>query len=342
MELVTLREAQIIEVARHSWAADLDSPAAVAEALRTELWARQVSTRRALCQRVVELMRPVHQIDLDSVTRILAELERSGDVTGGDHGRLAAAPLRAVDLGGGQYRLFGGPATRRLHQLLGQREVAGAFSRQVTVSEDSEAVFRQRLTATGGVILTPEQWSGLDRTPPADDAWLAGLDDELRYNPGAPLALPEGYDDWRCYVPDSGEAEQQLRWKKPPPDNTGRLWRARHERGFRMHVWTTGNSPLQGGHLRLNQDQASRTAFALDRVAGCPLAMEGKDNEAFVEMSVSAFVPIAEYRFLLTLGERLEATGIPRYRVPKNVWPQVVSMLEIRLGIVVQVERETT
>jgi len=54
-------------------------------------------------------------------------------------------------------------------------------------------------------------------------------------------------------------------------------------------------------------------------------------------MSVGAFVPIAEYRFLLTLGERLEATDIPRYRVPKNVWPQVVSMLETRLGIVVQV-----
>ena len=27
MELVTLREAQIVEVARQSWAADLDSPA---------------------------------------------------------------------------------------------------------------------------------------------------------------------------------------------------------------------------------------------------------------------------------------------------------------------------
>jgi hypothetical protein len=56
-----------------------------------------------------------------------------------------------------------------------------------------------------------------------------------------------------------------------------------------------------------------------------------------MELSTRAFVPTAEYRFLLTLGERIEAAGIPRYRVPKHVWPQVVSMLETRLGIVVQV-----
>src|SRR2546422_200367 len=58
MHLVTLREAQILDVARHSWAGDVDSPATVAEALRAELWARQVSTRRALCQRVIGLMQP--------------------------------------------------------------------------------------------------------------------------------------------------------------------------------------------------------------------------------------------------------------------------------------------
>jgi hypothetical protein len=337
MELVTLRETQIVEVARQSWAADPDSQTAVAEALRAELWARRVSTRRALCQRVVYLMQPVRRLDLDSVILILAELERSGDVTVGDSGRLAAAPLRAVDLGGGRYRLFGGPATTQLQQLLGQKAIADAFSRQVTLSEDSATVFRQRLAAIGGVIITPEQWSGLDRTPPADEAWLAGLDDELRHNPGAPAALQGGYDDWRCYVPDCGEAEPRLRWKKSPSDVPGCLWRARHARGFRIHVWTSGDNPLQGTHLRLSQDQAARTAFALDRAAGCSVVMEGKDDGAFLELSVRAFLPIAEYRFLLTLCERIEVTGIPRYRVPQHVWPQVVSTLETRLGVVVTV-----
>jgi hypothetical protein len=75
----------------------------------------------------------------------------------------------------------------------------------------------------------------------------------------------------------------------------------------------------------------------LDRAAGCPVVIEGKGEEPFMDLSVRAFVPIAEYRFLLTLGERIEATGIPRYRVPQHVWPQVVSMLETRLGVVVTV-----
>jgi hypothetical protein len=62
--------------------------------------------------------------------------------------------------------------------------------------------------------------------------------------------------------------------------------------------------------------------------------MEGKDDGAFIELSMGAFVPIAEYRFLLTLGERIEDAEVPGYRVPKDAWPQVVSMVETRLGVV--------
>lgn len=53
MDMLVLEEVQVLDVARQSWTADFDSPSAVTEVLRAELWARQVTTRRSLCQRLV-------------------------------------------------------------------------------------------------------------------------------------------------------------------------------------------------------------------------------------------------------------------------------------------------
>jgi hypothetical protein len=52
-----------------------------------------------------------------------------------------------------------------------------------------------------------------------------------------------------------------------------------------------------------------------------------------VELEVDAFLPRAEYRYLTTLGRRVEADGPQRYLVPIADWDEAATTLQERLGL---------
>jgi hypothetical protein len=52
-----------------------------------------------------------------------------------------------------------------------------------------------------------------------------------------------------------------------------------------------------------------------------------------VEIEVDAFLPLAEYRYLTTTGERCEGKGPVRYRVPTDIWSEVAATIRDRLGV---------
>jgi hypothetical protein len=337
MQLSTLRKEQIHGAANASWGPDLTGDRAIAEALRAELWARRTVTRRPLCVRVAELMGPLRDVDIETVRRVLGDLERDGDVTVGDRGLLAAAPLRAVDLGNGSYLLAGGPETLRLRELLGC-EVFGRAGLRKAMSSDKALV--SAVERVGGVVLTPERWAGLDRVPPADAAWLESLDAEYEHDARAVDSIPAECGDWRGYLPDAGSTAQRQRWKKSTDDVAARLWRSRHDAGYWVHVWTAGHQPSHGAHLRLAGDVACRAMFALDRTAGHPIQMRISSTGGAVVLDAGAMLPRAEYRYLITFGERLEGAAL-QYRFPEASWPQVSSMLVSRLGVDIGAEDAT-
>ncbi len=337
MQLSTLRMDQIRDASVASWGQELDGDAAIAEALRAELWARRTATRRPLCLRVAELMRPLRNVDIETVRRVLGDLERDGDVTVGDRGLLAAAPLRAVDLGTGSYLVAGGPETARLRKLLGGDVSARVGLRLVVGTEEAIGAGIEQM---GGTMLTPERWAGLDRVPPAGDAWLESLDREYEHDACAVDSLPEECGDWRGYLPEDGAVAQRQRWKKPAEGMTAKLWRSRHDAGYWVYVWTSGDSPSDGPHLRLSGDVACRAMFALDRSTGQPVQMRITRSGDSVLLDAGAMLPRAEYRYLITFGERCDGAAL-QYRFPEKSWAKVSSMLASRLGVEIRAEDAT-
>lgn len=343
MKLTVLSNAECRARLEAGAAISSDRDKLAAELLRAELWGRRVSQRRSLLLAVIERARPCLSLGLEDLAAILESLEYQGDVTAGSNGRVAAAPLRAVDLGDGRFRLHGGPDTRRLSTWLESEITSAKTTREVSVSTNLGA-FRSAVEAQGGALLTPERWSGLDSSEVADGSWLDGLDLDLGSQPQAldddTLAL-----DWRGYEPRA-EATQSERFVNTP--GSARLWRARATNGRRHWWWTNGERPESGKGLRLRETDALRTAFALDRVAGFPIAMRATTVEQGVEVAIAGDLPQAEYRYAATLGvrvQRSEPSGKPEqpgqteragwatFCFPRERWLRVEPLLLERLGL---------
>ena len=89
---------QLKEIADKRWGENQSPENIVADALRAEACSRGITTRRTLCNRVLQLLQPIYQIQLAFIKEVLENLEYSGDITGGANGQIAAAPLRAVQI----------------------------------------------------------------------------------------------------------------------------------------------------------------------------------------------------------------------------------------------------
>ena len=91
---------------------------------------------------------------------------------------------------------------------------------------------------------------------------------------------------------------------------------------------------MAGRDLRLREDDALRTQFALDRKADCPqvLSVEKAGARSLLELTV--FLPRAEYRYLATVGEPADLTSGKRVLAfPASVWDAVEGTLRERLGV---------
>jgi hypothetical protein len=246
----------------------------------------------------------------------------------------AAAPLRVVRLAADRYALHGTLPTAHLRLLLPLKELEGGIPRHATVATDQGAVFSGAISRLGGLVLSPRRWAGLDRVPPASAEWLEELDHRLGQGPAPAGALDQGLvTPWQAYRADHGGPQRQ-RWRSAgPKDGLSCLWRARHEYGWWRFAWTAGGSPESSPHARLGRDEACRTQFALDRQAETSLPATLRQGPEGVEMQIDAFLPRAEYRFLTTLGKRVESDGPPRYRVPLAGREEAEATLKERLGL---------
>jgi hypothetical protein len=246
----------------------------------------------------------------------------------------AAAPLRVVRLAAGRYALHGTLPTSHLRRSLPFKDLEVGISRYGTVAADEENTLAEAVSRLGGLVLSPRRWAGLDRVPPAGPEWLEELDHRLDQD-RLPAGTPDGglATPWQGYRADAGGPQRQ-RWRSAVAEDVQScLWRARHESGWWRFAWTDGSSPGSAPLIRLGQDEACRTQFALDRQAESSVAALVRTGQHEVEMEVDAFLPRAEYRYLTTLGKRVETDGPPRYLVPITAWEETVTTLQERLGL---------
>lgn len=334
MRISVTGENEVLLVARSLWGEQVGSFESIADLLRAELWSRRVGSRRTVVDAVARRMGPAVALDPDRVKQTLADLERVGDLTAGDRGLVAAAPLRVVSLGQGRYRLFGGPATRDLSRELAlPLEVCGT-DRLARVPSGQTSAFEDRVASAGGLVLSPERWSGVDRSPPADEDWLADLDAELDTN-GVPAgAVDAGGGSWQAYRPERGGSQRE-RWD-PRVTEGGGLWRVWHGNGYWVYAWTREGSPDRATGARLWRDDAARTVFALDRSAGSPVRLVARASQLHVDVQLDSLLPRAEYRLLAVHADPAETDGERALRIPSDVWPGLSSVLGARLGLRVE------
>lgn len=312
---------------------DLSKQNLLAEILRSELAARRVCSRRALCSKVAAMLEPLQQTSIDEVKGVLAELETKGDVTSGSKGQIAASPLRAVQVGEGRYHLHGSVASRKLFHTFPEVALTLGLNRLLSSSEDQDCV-SNKIAKLGGIVLKPERWAGLSKTPRADTEWLSSLDTMLENRKIPAGSLDNGINDvWQAYIEAKGKPQNE-RWEKSIQDENRKLWRAWHDRGWYLFAWTSGKSPSVCSCKKLSSDHARRTMFALDREAGNPVPFSVTMESNRVFFRIAGFLPIAEYRYLSTIGEYIGKRGSYYcFNMPPDTWSETREIINDRLGI---------
>lgn len=303
---------------------------AIAELIRDQVSARGACQRAMTVSRVCRFAAPVISLDAERVSDLCTQLGREGDLVIADGGLLMATPLRAIDLGQGRFRLASSLATRRLKTLLSGSWGWVGIARTCQVEDPIQ--LHAQVTAVGGRVLTPADWAGLERVPPADQTWLDGLERRLQATPEAAGSLERDEPlAWRgCRITAEG-----IHWPADPQAAGSRLWRARTRFGYWRHAWSQEGPPSTSPFVTLGADAGSRTLFALARVQGLPLTGVVTQDDHLAVLAIRHWLPLAEYRFLAVHATAREAdrTG-SLWSLPCGQLAGVVAMLEARLGLV--------
>jgi len=299
---------------------------AVRETLRAELAARGVVTRRWLVARVaVALQR--HGVSVDDISAAIDELEDADDLVSGSHGRVAPTPLRVVDALGRhilvgtlpsvEWRLRGGPT---LDDTVLPRLI------ELGPGKDAAQELASLVGSFGGACISLARWSGLDRVQAADEGWLEMVRGRAALATEPPSDDPDAR--WQCFAPASpGELRQRWHWSAA--EAAPLLWRRFVRAGYSQQAWTSGGSPATNPWVRLSNDEALRTAFAL---AKSPVAnsvtgrSEGKNVLVLTDR-----VPHAEYRWLVGAAESMPDARTFVFGATQTT--AALDMLRARLGI---------
>ena len=323
MRLSLLPEAQLGAFLQAALGGATAPERVAAELLRHEVLARGGIARHSLLSRVVRLAAPAMPLEVDAVEAVFDALEREGDVLLADGARVYPAPLVAVTLGHGAYRVVCTlPSAKLINAIPGEWNTDGVRRECRTAMDPGACVL-----ALGGVVVSPETWAGLDRAPIANAGWLSSLNDRLTWSPESAGSL-DGDDplDWSAFV----VADDQARWRR---GGASQLWRARHRWRRWVHAWTGGESPLNHSFVSLPPDEASRSAFAIARDANVPYVGSLRTEGQHAILTPSAWFPRAEFRYMSTCAEAVTTDdGKTAWRIPAERVNQVVSVLEGRLG----------
>lgn len=328
MTLNVLDPATGAERLRQDLGADPGSEEGLCGLLRAEVHARGSALRAVTLERVARRIEAVVAVDPERLADLCGALVREGDLVRGPGGVLWATPLRAVPLLNGSARLFSSAPSAALTAVLGVAPRARGATRAVPWRAGMDA----SIAATGGRVLSPDVWAGLEHAPLADDFYLARLDERLTWEAEAPASLErDGPLEWRGWVPDG----EQPGWRREAP--TAKLWWARTSWGHRR-AWTAGQgSPTRAPFLELRRDDADRARFALSRQAGASPAVVVQPAVDHAIVEIPAFLPRPEYRWVSLQCEYAgDSVQVGRWRVPADAAREVTDMLARRLGLAVE------
>jgi hypothetical protein len=309
------------------WPGDPASDTAVAELLRAELSARGSCSRAVLLRRVSSAVTALTGANAETRTADVCEqLQYDGEITVAAGGIAYSTPLRVIDLGDNTYRVVCSLPTPRLLEYLPGVSCDG-LRRIARVASGAAAEFGARLASAGGALLSAASWSGLVLAPVADESWLASLDRRLEWQPEPAASLErDGPLEWQAWIA-AGEAS---RWRRQS-DDTARLWRARAGYGRWLWAWSSsGQSPSLAPFMSLTTDEGARTVFAVARGIVGQVSRFGTT----AELSLSAWLPRAEYRYLsITSTAYRRDGGVSRWTVPQDRLEEVSQTLSRRLGL---------
>lgn len=293
--------------------------------VRAEVHARKHAPRAATLSRIARLLAPAITLDEQRLDEACDALEREGDVMLNPGGVLYATPTRVVAIEKSA-RVFSSLPTRALAKAFGRDISARGASRTITsINGLTEAV-----TNVSGVMVSPEAWSGLDRSPNADASFLAKLDQRLEWQAlGAGSLEKDGALEWRAWQ----VTPEGARWRR---SSEGRLWWARTRFGGHRRAWTASASPATSQFVTLSPDDADRARFALSRKveAASVLRVERSGKRATIELP--GWLPRPEYRWLSLHALAVAESKGMRWEIPTDSEASITKLLFERLGLVVE------
>lgn len=324
MQITLLDESGARGALRQVLRGELAAREVAAELLRHEAAARRRGPRHLLIARVCRISAPAVALDPDLVDEVCDELERQGDIVLADGGHIYPAPVRIVALGDGVFRFVCTVPSSVLFAV-----VAGEWARR-GVRRDCRPSRSVELAAEAlrGVVVTPEEWTGLDRVPSADDDWLRSLNARLAWAPEPAGSLER--DESLNWTGLSVEADE-LRWRSSGP---ACLWKARHRWKRWVYAWSAGESPRTQPFVTLYPDESSRTVYAVARAANKPFRGSIQKSDSEVTIGISGWLPQSEYRHLSTCADPVEASGKGSlWTTPVARAENVIHTLKSRLGV---------
>lgn len=302
-----------------------DSIEALCDLLRAEVHARKHAPRAATLSRVTRLLAPAIILDEQRLEQVCDALEREGDVMLNPGGILYATPTRVVATEKSA-RVFSSLPTRALAKGLGREISVNGASRTITsVDGLNEAVAK-----VSGVMVPPEAWAGLDRSPNADAAFLAKLDQRLEWQArGAGSLEKDGALEWRAWQ----VTPEGARWRR---SSEGQLWWARTRFGGHRRAWTASGSPSTSPFVELSPADADRARFALAReVAGAWVLRRVRSGER-VAIELPGWLPRPEYRWLSLQAVAVAESKGMRWEISTDSEDQITKLLSERLGLTVE------
>jgi hypothetical protein len=334
---MTMRFVEAVELQKDEPATTSD----IAKTLRACLAGLKSTTTRQLLDRAEAILAAYPEAtEREHLREILDQLERLGDVSIGPGGRVAAAPLRAVQCEEGEYLLVGTYPLDWFIELCGldgsSIELVSDVPRRLKI--DGNGSFKSAITKVEGRILSAESWSRIDRAPVANQRWLEELrkrlEHEGRYEHEVTVSF-EGNLAWQ-YQSTADQPNQAWRWQELDEDveSVQGLVRYLAYGRFYRYLWIEPDEASSFGVLDLNQADAARTQFALDRVNDAQLKVLIRRDEATVVLELPGFLPPPEFKYLNALSKRVNVGEIPPlFELGESSFTSVRERLTSQLGV---------
>lgn len=314
------------------WIPTTGNEGEIADILRQVVAALGASTRRRIISTAAGALGAGTADALTAIRRGLDALDAAGDVLVGPGGHVAVAPLFVVRQASDGALLIGGVPSREVREIYPTMALEEGTPRRFVANAAALGVLVERF---GGREVSLDAWSGLDAAAPADTEWLTGLTKRLEAT--ALMGGTERLDavapsDRQQYVPATEQRPQGFGWASANPPAGPTLLRWRDGRADWCFGWATATS--WPGALRLSSDDAARTRFALDRLAGGSLPVEVAPSDTFVTLRVNGRLPRAEYRYLVAHARTMAREGWSTvFVLPADSWEGAAGVLRDRLGL---------